>query len=291
MTHEEIYKLYRKTEYDSPKLLKVLADVCSITVTELNQIIKDGDEKSMPKGTRWTDEQHDIYEHMTSENAKPADIAAAMGVPIKAIHSKRSNDKAKLNSIHEPKEKPATVNKDFDDLFNSNDTYADCAPDIDTGEDISEINEKIRDLCELPDPPKPKPDYTESLIETLREESESYHEHWLKLNEILLEQEKTIRDQDEVISRQNELVILLSEEPSKPKPSPTPKQRTVFDEAHAALWSLESMAKRNGIPTDIIVIRINERIIAEASDGAGYDAVSINKKNPLAGTAIPTSGE
>lgn len=305
MTPEEIYKLYRKTEYDSPKLLKVLADVCSITVENLKQIIKDGDEKSMPKGTRWTDEQHAIYDRMTAENAKAADIAEAMGVPVKAVHSRRSNDKAKLNSIHEPQGKPATINKEFDDLFDSNTTYTDCAPDIDTGEDVSEINAKIADPCELPDPmhertdetpnlpsycekclykdetaysdpcyrcsaasefvPKPlKHDYTESLLETLREAIE-------------------FRD----------VFYFNCDEPDPPKPSQIPvlKQRTVFDEAHATLWSLESMAKRNGIPTEILVIRINERIIAEASDESGYDAVSINKKNPLAGTAIPTSGE
>ncbi len=278
MTHEEIYKLYRKTDYDKPKLLKVLADACSITIAELNQIIKDGDEKSMPKGARWTDEQHDIYNRMTAENAKPANIAEAMGLPVKAVRAKRSNDKAKLNSIHEPKGKPATVNKDFDELFDSNDPYYDCAPDIDTGEDISEINAKIADLCETPDP-KPKPDYTESLIETLRESIETLKADFAEIDDKNMDLEFELRD-------------LKSDPPKpKPKPSPVPRQWTIFSEAHAMLWGIEADAKRMGMTTTHINLDANiDKIHVRAWDDNENESY-LGKKNPLAGTAIPTSGE
>lgn len=336
MTHEEIYKLYRKTEYDSPKLLKVLADVCSITVEDLKQIIKDGDEisemeKESRRGTRWTDEQHAIYDRMTAENAKPAVIAEAMGLPVKAVRAKRSNNKAKLNSIHKLSEKeldgiseeygatfskPATINKEFDELFDSNDTYADCAPDIDTGEDISDINAKIADLCETPDPitelkygvdfgsksedrtvytptkvDPPKPDYTESLLETLREAIEFREPVYFacepqeppkpaegSLHRAAAEHAKAVKAANEIFPRDT---------PAKP----TPKQRTIFDEAHKMLWNLESSLKRISTIPDAIELKIDLKHIRTEATYHGHTITGYNIENPLAGTAIPTSGE
>ena len=242
-----------------------------------------------------------------------------MGVQKQAVYDQRRREKQKAEDIraNKPEGKPATINEDFEKEFprspiDTNATYADCAPDEPQApETVKNLNAKIRDLCETPDPittlqygidfgsksgdrtvctpikvETPKPDYTESLIETLREELEDNHVHWLKLNEILSEQEKTIYDQDDVIVKQNKLIIM-----GEPKPVPVPKQRTVFDEAHAALWSLESSAKRNGVtPVDIIIKIDPKRIIAETGS-LEYGMISINKKNPLSGTAIPKSGE
>lgn len=309
-----IYHMYYNTECNNPMKRQMLAIFYDITETELNQIIKTEDEKQMK--LKWTDEKNTELLSLFNMGNNIKQLAATYGTTPHNIENRISI----LRKAQKPEGKPATINEDFEKEFprspiDSNDSYADCAPenisDIDTGEDVSGINAKIRDLCETPDPittlqygidfgsksgertvctpikvETPKPDYTESLIETLREELEDNHVHWLKLNEILSEQEKTIYDQDDVIVKQNKLIIM-----GEPKPVPVPKQRTVFDEAHAALWSLESSAKRNGVtPVDIIIKIDPKRIIAETGS-LEYGMISINKKNPLSGTAIPTSGE
>jgi hypothetical protein len=261
MTTAEILRLYKRADYDEPKLLQVLADVCGVTMDELKKIIEEKVEMA-PKGTRWTNEQRETYRRMTAEGKSDSEVATAIGVDVGAIRSKRYNDKkygkapAPLHVGTIPIQ--TTIDTGTDSEFDRKDCEYETPesandlpeplniPDIDIGENITDINKAIEDLCETPEPlnpvdeyperpPEPKPDplnlaiadaiteaeqpkrryainsdeyisYANSLIETLRDGLESDHIHWLKLNGILSEYETKLREAEETIDRQNKMI-------------------------------------------------------------------------------------
>jgi len=145
MTNNEIRRLYHRADYDKPKLLQVLADLAEIATDELKIIIKDGDEKM----AKWDNTQTEKYKQLTAEGKSAEEIAVALGVSKQAVYDQRNREKKKTNIS----------------LFTKDEIKHD-----------SEINKKIAELCETPTPKKEKADYSESLIETLREEIESKSE-------------------------------------------------------------------------------------------------------------------
>ncbi len=255
MIHDDIRTLYHNADYSKPKLLQVLADVAGITMDELKQIIKEGDENIMPKGTRWTPEQHQIYNRMTAENAKACDIAKAMGVPAKAVYAKQYA-KGKQG-------KPATINEDFDAEFPVNDKYADC--------DVKfPINAKIAQLCELPDPIHAKADYTESLLETLRETIEDLEKVNYIKGQAIIETNQVIHDQYHTIEKLNETICKYQhKKPASAAPSPA-KPRTIFDIVQKAGRNLKQTTAKSNITPEWVTIEIDSsRITATAGNKSG----------------------
>lgn len=242
----------------------------------------------------WTDSQKAIYTNLNGTDKSAAEIAEAVGVTVSAIYNKRNADKIKSDPLNKPVKPvseptlPETVDPDStsavgetiedepvsgDEVGLNDNACNKCVFETKSlyiepcklcyrnshfkPKSIPAVNTKIRDLCETPDP-KPKPDYTESLLETLREAIE-------------------FRD----------AVYFCEPIQAEPKPVTPVKVRTVFDEAHRVLWDMESMARKNSVATDIIRLNIcGDRITAEAAKYGEYDNVSINKKyQPAAGTA------
>lgn len=80
----------------------------------------------------------------------------------------------------------------------------------------TDTDAKIAEICEIPDPPKKKIDYTDSLLETLREAIELHEPVYF---------------------------VTDSQEPPKPEPKP----RALFTELHSVLYTAEATAKRNGM--------------------------------------------
>lgn len=252
----DIYRTYYRTACNNPVKQHMLAQFYDITLTELKQIIKTEDEKQMHK--KWTDEMNaELLANASLPGATNQSLAEMYGTSVANIAWRVSMlRKASNTTVNEPT--PLEV---IDPVA----TYGDTEPIQDepvkglytkeaydelhpiTATPIPAVNQQIAKLCETPEPSKPKPDYTESPLETLREAEEFREPVYFACNE-------------------------------SPKLSPVPKQRTVFDEAHRALWDLEALAKRSGIETSIITLKADERIIADASDFMGLDAVCINKK-------------
>lgn len=259
-----VYRTYYHTACNNPVKRKMLAQFYDITVTELKKIIKTEDEKAMK--LKWTDEKNtELLANASLPGATKETLAEMYGTTAHNIENRLSilrkaqtpvSDRTPLEVVDpvntygdvEPQQdtpvKAATINEEFEALF-----PIPAKP---------EVNKQIANLCETPDPKPimklehfvpldPKPDYTESLLETLREAEEFREPVYFACNE-------------------------------SPKLSPVPKLRTIFDEAHRALWGLEALAKRSGIETSIITLKADERIIADASSFDGYDAVCINKK-------------
>lgn len=267
MTHEEIYKLYRRADYDSPKLLKVLADVCSITVTELKNIIKTEDEKSEMEKLKWTSK-------MDAELLAKSNAGATNAQLATEYDSTYANIAWRVNMLRKKsgQKKPATVNKDFDEQFDSSTTYTDCAPenisDIDTGEDVSGINAKIRELCETPDP-KPKPikiDCAESLISVLMDE--------------LLDRAETIQSQRQGIEFREKLVVdyrrmLLEKTVGDMKPV---IHEGLFSRSHQTLDSLEDSIKQADINVDSINLTVNKFIVDVSASNSCGECVGWHKK-------------
>lgn len=129
---------------------------------------------------------------------------------------------------------------------------------------IPAVNQQIANLCELPEPPKPKPDYTESLLETLREAIEF-----------------------------RETVYFCEPLQAEPKPIPQvkPQPYTPFvynplvKQAHSALNRIIALANQSDIKVSNIELSISaEKFMAEASDG--NERVELSKKNqPVSGNS------
>lgn len=287
--NENIYRTYYKTTCDNPTKKQMLAQFYDISVSELNKIIKTEDEKMAYR--KWTDADNEQLLSLADIGKTKEELAVMFGTSphnienriLKLRKAQKPTSDPTPNEIVDPvatygdteliQEEPvkaATINEEFEALFP---IPAKPAPGV---------NAKIRELCETPEPPKPKPDFTESLIETLREHLEDNN---TTINRLY-------HDFAEIDDKNMDLDFELRDlRPDKPKVKSALKQRTVFDEAHAVLWSLESFAKKNNVLPIDIVLKINsQRIIAETGS-LEYGMISINKKNPLAGTAIPTSGE
>lgn len=101
------------------------------------------------------------------------------------------------------------------------------------------INAEIAKICDVPEPPKPKPDYTESLLETLRE-AEEFREP--------VQQEPLI------------------------------KQQTVFDRAHDVITLLRHNAKDQDISVNCITLTINTSVVDVSASNADGESIGWHKK-------------
>lgn len=123
-----------------------------------------------------------------------------------------------------------------------------------------DVNAIIAEFCGTPDPPEPQPDYTDSLLETLRE-AEEFRE------------------------------TFYFGDPEPPKSQQPVKVKTIFDEAHRMLWNLEASVKRNGNTTTRLDIKGDAEMICAKTWDEDGNQVYLVKKIPLTGTAIPASGD
>lgn len=117
---------------------------------------------------------------------------------------------------------------------------------------IKIINKQIAKLCETPEPKKPKPDYTESLIETLREAIEF-----------------------------REIYYFMPIDEPEP-----PKSKSLFLQAHQVLNGLETIANISEIEPTHIVLNVAPTGLSICMHDSNYNRIDINKKyQPTAGTA------
>jgi hypothetical protein len=154
----EIYRIYHKTNCDSPAKERLFADYNGIKIKDLKNIITEEEEKAMLK--KWTDEEN---QRLLAEapGASMQRLAEAFGTSVGNITWRLNMLRKKQKE--EPARKAATINEAFDAEFpkapiEANAVYAECAPEEEPAAPPETVNARIAKLCELPDPPAKVPE-------------------------------------------------------------------------------------------------------------------------------------
>jgi transcriptional regulator with XRE-family HTH domain len=277
--NKEIFNLYHRTNCDSLMKQQMLAKFYDIKVSELKQIIKTEDEKSAMEHKTWTAEMNAELLQLAENGATLKELADKFGASTGNI-SWRVNSLRKKADKPTEKKKAATINEDFEALFpkvatkTNKPDYTDSLIETlrERLEDSAAVNSRlVKTVITLDNESR----YADSLIETLREHIETVESDFAEVDNEIIDLRFKLRESE---------FDALVQKKFKQKPA-------FFDTYHASFSRLEQLA----VDLDITPTKFN----ADAGDGEIYihledDAGSeiyIGKKNPPTGTAIPVSGE
>ena len=303
----EIYRTYYHTNCDTDVKRQMLAKFYGITVSELNQIIIMEDEKLMY--IKWTDKKNaELLANASLPGATKETLATTYGTTARNIE----NRILKLRKAQTPVSDPTPL-----EVLDPVNTYSDCAPDdtlprtpiindVDPNnppypvdyapptalrmDPDKAVNVKIGQLCETPEP-QHKPDYTESLLETLRESIEveraasniNYYKS-VDTEEKLSDAEMEIRDLRMTVDQQAKTIDMLKSAGTSTDTLAKSNQ-SIYDRAHTIISIIEVMAEQQEIDVSRIRLMVDTTEIDASVSNARGECVGWHKNNQPTGSA------